>query len=157
LCLSLHYDFTLSSWVFYVFMAAAGSAVIALTCASYFTQIIWSNFCPQPPYIKSLVAALALSLLVFAQCVSNRVGYYTSNTFAIVKVGSLIVIIFCGLIYVALNGTTTLDQPFDGTTSNPGSYVFAFFSAYWAFSGTTGFFQVLLAYFIVNLTLQLFK
>jgi len=123
-------------------MTAAGVAVIALTFASYFTQIFWSDLCPQPPYIKNLVAAVGFSLLVFAQCLSNKVGYYTSNAFAIVKVGSLILIIICGIFYVSLEGADNLERPFDGTVTEPGNYVLAFFAAYWAFSGTTGLFQV---------------
>ncbi len=67
----------------------------------------------------------------------------TSNAFAIAKIGGLFIIIAVGFGYMGIVGTHNLQQDlFHGSADDPASYVLAFFQAYWAFSGTTGLFQI---------------
>lgn len=60
-------------WVNWFFVSSAGAAIIALTFSAYFCQMFWPT-CTPPQEAKALVAAVAMTLLVGAQCLNPKIG-----------------------------------------------------------------------------------
>ncbi len=129
-------------WTLFMFSSCAGVAVLSLTFSTYFCQMFWQG-CHPPGHAKSIVAATALYLITMGQCYNEHIGYWTSNLFSVVKMLGLSLIIVSGGIYTALGRSDNFDDLFLNTSSDPTSYVYAFFAAYWAYSGAPGLFLII--------------
>ena len=124
----------LYNWVF-IFAENAGRAVVALTFSKYLCSTIFLN-CSPPEELITLVAALALTAVVFIQCYSTRFTIMTSNFFTATKLLGLLLIMGIGLARVVTKGVPPSEKFLTGTSSDLGDYVLGFYAAYWAYSGT---------------------
>lgn len=85
--------------------------------------------------ITATIAILAVSTL---NLISRTMGTSFSIVITTVKVASLIFVFILGLIALLRDGpgpALTGSALFEGTTSNPGSYALAIYSAAWGYDG----------------------
>ncbi len=131
----------LYAWVMYLFMFGGSSAIVALTFSVYFCRTFLAFFgssldCPPPPIATKLVAVSAVWGLAALQSRGTTFGIKTSVALTVGKLLGLAVVIVVGIGHVINSSTDETFQDFwEGSATNPGSYVLAYFSAYWAFGG----------------------
>ena len=123
-------------WCTGVFLQGASGAILALTFSSYFCQVFWMD-CAPPVSLKKLVALLALAILTSIQCYSNSAAVRISDILSGAKLAGVIFIITFGLSSVISGRVHNQleDSIFAHSSPHPGSYVVAFYSAYFAYSG----------------------
>ncbi|XP_068200786.1 Y+L amino acid transporter 2-like [Palaemon carinicauda] len=110
-------------------------AINCLTFATYLLQPIFPS-CMAPPYIAvRLVAAAMLCLIVYINCSGIKFGTRVQDTFAILKVVSLIVIIVAGFYHMAQGHVENLQNAMEGTVYSLSSIATAFYSTLFAYSG----------------------
>ena len=90
-----------------------------------------------------IIAAFAITTLTVIQCYGTKKGIRTTDFLTVSKIIGLIVIIISGLYYLTSGQETNLTNMFDNTSSNIGSYVLAFYSASWAYSGLSATVEII--------------
>ncbi|KFV19449.1 Y+L amino acid transporter 2, partial [Tauraco erythrolophus] len=124
----------ISLWCYLLITEPTTQAVRAITFANYIVQPIFPD-CELPYDAVRLIAAACVCSLTFMNCVNVRWGSCVQGLFTFVKVMGLILVIVVGLYKIAKGETENLRAPFQGSTTNLGSIVLAFYFALFSYRG----------------------
>ncbi|KAI8827090.1 amino acid permease-domain-containing protein [Fimicolochytrium jonesii] len=120
-------------------------AIITIICAEYIVRLLmYANPTEAPPaYLIKLIALVSLIALTLLNCISTKLGTLVQDVFTVLKVASLAIIGAIGIVKLLQSGafTSTIAEGreakpiFEGSSSNPGDYALALYSALWAYDG----------------------
>ncbi|XP_063691530.1 Y+L amino acid transporter 2-like [Bolinopsis microptera] len=122
-------------WMCGVIRNSMGCAVIALTFSSYLISIFMSHEHPHFLLAKKTGAATAIVLIIVVNSISTKCGVRMANTFCVLKLLALFVLIVLGAWKLGEGGTENIKVGFKDTNMNPGTWTTAFFAALWSYSG----------------------
>lgn len=121
-------------WVALLVVIPTGNAITALTFAFYILQPFFPT-CDPPDVAVRLLAALAITLLTFINCVNVNWAARVQNIFTVAKVVALIIIIIVGIVMLGKGHTEHFQEPFKDTTTEPGAFALAFYSGLFSYAG----------------------
>ncbi|XP_076449020.1 uncharacterized protein LOC143285542 isoform X2 [Babylonia areolata] len=111
-----------------------GTAVFAAALADYIADTIYDD-CGSPELLRKSIAILAVVSLALLNVFSQKLADRMQVLAYVGKITAIGVIIFYGLKHIVEGKTEELQQPFEGTISNPTSLTFAFYNGLWAYGG----------------------
>ncbi|KAJ3312329.1 hypothetical protein HDV04_003222 [Boothiomyces sp. JEL0838] len=128
----------LFSWTGILAGRPGGIAIITHTCAEYISKILETNSGEgNSPFIIKVLAISIICVITFINCISTKASTRVQDFMTTLKI--------CALGYIAAMGayflykgspTENFKRPiFEGSSSYPGNYALAIFSALWAFDG----------------------
>ncbi|KAH9515728.1 b(0,+)-type amino acid transporter 1 [Bulinus truncatus] len=106
-----------------------------LTFSKYTVSIL--PICGSPKSLEKMIAATTLVTLVMVNMYSSRLAGRLTILTTVGKVFALLVIIVGGLFTISQGTTHELTSGFSGTKTDPSSIALAFYSALWAYSGSS--------------------
>ncbi|KAH9515727.1 b(0,+)-type amino acid transporter 1 [Bulinus truncatus] len=106
-----------------------------LTFSKYTASIL--PICGSPKSLEKMIAATTLVTLVMVNMYSSRLAGRLTILTTVGKVFALLVIIVGGLFTISQGTTHELTSGFSGTKTDPSSIALAFYSALWAYSGSS--------------------
>jgi solute carrier family 7 (L-type amino acid transporter), member 5 len=121
-------------WAQLILIIPTANAVAALTFADYILKPVYTT-CETPLIPRVLLAACAVLLLTFINCVSVKWTARIQNVFTAGKVIALIVIIVMGAYCLVMGRVENFRAPFEGTSTNPGHIALAFYSGLFSYAG----------------------
>ncbi|XP_066982989.1 Y+L amino acid transporter 2-like isoform X2 [Macrobrachium rosenbergii] len=122
-------------WIHITIQRPSSRSINALTFATYLLQPIFPS-CMAPPYVAvRLIAAALLFTISYINCVGIKFGTRVQDSFAVLKITSLMVIIAAGSYHLAQGHTENLQDLMEGTVDSPSSIATAFYSTLFAYSG----------------------
>ncbi|KAJ3271431.1 hypothetical protein HDV01_006637 [Terramyces sp. JEL0728] len=128
----------LFSWTGILAGRPGGIAIITHTCAEYITRLLESSTDGQQSALYTkLIAIFIICIITLINCVSTNASTRVQDFMTTLKIGSLGYIAAMGAFYLYRgsptdNFKTTL---FQDSSSYPGNYALALFSALWAYDG----------------------
>ncbi|XP_025115925.1 Y+L amino acid transporter 2-like isoform X2 [Pomacea canaliculata] len=122
-------------WVAVVVVLPTGNAITSLTFANYVLQAVTPRDCPPPPAAVTLVAAMCITLLTFINCTNVKWATRVQDTFTFTKIFALAIIVITGLVKLGMGSTESFENPFEGSTTDPGHFALAFYSGLFSYSG----------------------
>lgn len=122
-------------WVCGVIRNALGIAVIALTFSNYALSLFMSDKDAGFEILQKIIATCAIALIIAVNSYSTRIGIVMQNTFTVLKLAALSVLILMGFTQLCMGKVGSLGDGFSGTSMNFAAWTGAFFSALWAYSG----------------------
>ncbi|XP_066940607.1 large neutral amino acids transporter small subunit 1-like [Macrobrachium rosenbergii] len=123
----------LTLWVNVVVIRPATQAVVSLTFAEYALALTFPSTDP-PKMAVTLLAAMALCLLTFINCVSVRLTMRIQTMFTAAKLLALVIIIVAGVLHLGRGHTENLDRAWEGE-HNIGGLALALYSGLFAYGG----------------------
>ncbi|KAJ8025488.1 Y+L amino acid transporter 2 [Holothuria leucospilota] len=124
----------LLQWISLVIVQPGALAISALTFASYTIQPFYPDLeCSPPP---SVIRMLAIACVVFVSVVnvlSVRTASFVQETFTVMKMVALVIIIIVGIIELAKGNTENFQKPFEGSDAR--GLGVAFYSGLYAYAG----------------------
>ncbi|KAI9193602.1 amino acid/polyamine transporter I [Polychytrium aggregatum] len=130
----------LFSWTGVVCTRPGSIAIITMIFAEYVVRLIYYGHPGgvAPVWLTRLIAALCIAVLTLLNCLSTRLGTWVQNIFTSLKLVSLLVIGGIGCVILAEGASKSHNydrEPFQGSSTNPGDYALALYSALWAYDG----------------------
>ncbi|KAI8806182.1 amino acid permease-domain-containing protein [Cladochytrium replicatum] len=129
----------LFSWTGVTVTRPGSVAIITTIFAEYFVKMFYLNHPPSsaPSWLVKIVALTCVALLTWLNCISTKLGTVILDIFTVLKT---IALIFIGIIGVALlaegaSRSHNYDNLFQNSSTNPGDYALALYSALWAYDG----------------------
>ena len=125
------------SWTVYIFMTGTALAIMGQTFSAYVSQMFFAS-CAPPDILIKLIAGIAILTLFAIQTRGTSMGIWTTKFLTLSKLTGLMVVIVAGVYFMATERRETavnLANFSYNTSTDFGSYVLAFFSASWAYSG----------------------
>ncbi|KAI8803333.1 amino acid permease-domain-containing protein [Cladochytrium replicatum] len=129
----------LFSWTGVTVTRPGSVAIITTIFAEYFVKMFYLNHLPSsaPSWLVKIVALICVALLTWLNCISTKLGTVVLDIFTVLKT---IALIFIGIIGVALlaegaSRSHNYDHLFQNSSTNPGDYALALYSALWAYDG----------------------
>uniref|UniRef100_A0A0A9WWJ9 Y+L amino acid transporter 2 n=1 Tax=Lygus hesperus TaxID=30085 RepID=A0A0A9WWJ9_LYGHE len=111
------------------------NAIMGLTFAKYVIQPFFPE-CDLPEYADRMIAAVVICFFSFINCWNVKGTTNLQNAFMFTKLGSLGLIILCGLWYLFVSGDeNNFEDVFKGTDNSPGKIAVAFYSGIFSYSG----------------------
>ncbi|XP_078688077.1 Y+L amino acid transporter 2-like [Branchiostoma floridae x Branchiostoma belcheri] len=123
-------------WVEFLIRNPTSEAISALTFASYVAQPFFPH-CEAPQRLKTIIAALCLSILIFINCAKVRWGTRVVDLFTITKLFALVIVIVAGFVSLGRGKTENWQDTFAGVTT-VGGIAQALYSGLYAYSGWDG-------------------
>ncbi|XP_025115927.1 Y+L amino acid transporter 2-like isoform X3 [Pomacea canaliculata] len=121
-------------WVCLVVIVPTGNAITAMTFANYILQPLFPG-CGPPERAVTLLAALCITLLTFINCTNVKWATRVQDTFTFTKIFALAIIVITGLVKLGMGSTESFENPFEGSTTDPGHFALAFYSGLFSYSG----------------------
>lgn len=121
-------------WAANLIFVPTTNAIMGLTFANYVIQPFFPN-CSIPNVAVMLLATITISSLSYLNGYNVKATTKIQNVFMFCKVGALIVVILVGVTWMCLGHVDHFDEPFEGTTTNPGKIAKAFYSGIFSYSG----------------------
>ncbi|CAG0891610.1 unnamed protein product [Cyprideis torosa] len=112
----------------------ATNAILGLTFAEYVLQPLFPE-CPNPDVAIRLLAAFAIGLFTFINCVSTKLTGTLSAVFMVGKVGALVVIIIAGFAWMFSGHYENYENPWAGTVQEPGKIAASFYAGIYSYAG----------------------
>ena len=109
------------------------NALSSLGFSLYVTKAFYSS--EAPVWLVKVVAASAVLMLAFLNCVSARWSLRVQVVFCASKILAIGAITVIGIVRLVKGHTSSLSEPFSGSTYAPGAIGHAFYSAMYAYSG----------------------
>ncbi|XP_025115924.1 Y+L amino acid transporter 2-like isoform X1 [Pomacea canaliculata] len=76
-----------------------------------------------------------LALLTFINCTNVKWATRVQDTFTFTKIFALAIIVITGLVKLGMGSTESFENPFEGSTTDPGHFALAFYSGLFSYSG----------------------
>ncbi|XP_040573014.1 large neutral amino acids transporter small subunit 1 isoform X1 [Lepeophtheirus salmonis] len=123
-------------WSSLLVIMPAGSAVTALTFASYILQPFWP-VCDPPEEAIKLIATAIICLLTAINCHDVKSATRVQDIFTATKVIALIVIIIAGFVWLGLGHVENLrpSKVFVNSQFSPGYLALSFYSGLFSYAG----------------------
>nr|CAB3266330.1 large neutral amino acids transporter small subunit 1 [Phallusia mammillata] len=125
-------------WIALLIIRPTSQAAIALTFSTYLVQPFFPN-CAElmPESSVRLFAAVCLIVLSFVNCMSVRGATRVQDVFTAAKLFALAIIVIIGIVQICQGSYEYLtpEKAFEGTTSDIGKIVIAFYNSLYAYGG----------------------
>ncbi|XP_064101239.1 Y+L amino acid transporter 2-like [Macrobrachium nipponense] len=122
-------------WIHITIQRPSARSINALTFATYLLQPTFPS-CMVPPYAAvRLIAAALLFIITYINCAGIKFGTRVQDSFAVLKIASLVVIVVAGFYHLATGHTENLQDLMAGTVDSPSSIATALYSTLFAYSG----------------------
>jgi amino acid transporter len=125
-------------WSQLIIIIPTANAVAALTFSDYILQPIYTD-CNAPSASRILIAASAVAILTFINCVSVKWVTRIQNIFSAGKIIALLIIICFGIYCLAIGRYENFNNPFENKIPNKevtiGNIAVAFYSGLFCYAG----------------------
>ncbi|KAF2348529.1 Amino acid/polyamine transporter I [Trinorchestia longiramus] len=121
-------------WAANLIFVPTTNAIMALTFAKYVLQPFFPG-CSMPDDATRLIAALAICFLTFINSWNVRITTKLQDVFMVTKVSALVIIIVAGMVHLGKGHTENFDDPFKGTTTDPGQVAVSFYNGIYSYAG----------------------
>ncbi|XP_064598915.1 Y+L amino acid transporter 2-like [Liolophura sinensis] len=121
-------------WGYVVLIAGPFWALLAYTAALYIIQPVFSG-CTVPVWAIRLLAGWLMVTFVALNCVYVKYVTKVQTFLSSTKLIALLIIIVGGIYRMAMGDVENFEDPFEGTTKEPGQMALAVFSAIFSYGG----------------------
>ncbi|XP_022914389.1 large neutral amino acids transporter small subunit 1 [Onthophagus taurus] len=121
-------------WVALFILVPTGNAITAITFAQYILQPLWPA-CDPPYEAVRLIAAVTTCFLTVINCYNVKWVTRVQDVFTATKIFALLLIVAAGIYYLSTGHTQHLQNPMEGTQTEPGYIALAFYSGLFSYSG----------------------
>ncbi|XP_004539601.2 b(0,+)-type amino acid transporter 1 isoform X1 [Maylandia zebra] len=124
----------LYSWTTIMVLKPSSFAIITLSFAEYASTPFYPG-CSPPLIVTKCLAAAAILIITFINCLSVKLASYVQNFFTAAKLIIILVIVGAGIVLLAQGKTENFSNAFDGTATSFGAIGLAFYNGLWAYDG----------------------
>lgn len=121
-------------WAQLIIVIPTANAVAALTFSDYLLQPIYPN-CEIPHVARVCIAASAVLILTFLNCVSVKWVTRIQNIFSTGKIMALLLIIIMGVYCLVIGRYQNFENVLEGSNYDPGKIAVAFYSGLFCYTG----------------------
>ncbi|KAM9308889.1 Y+L amino acid transporter 2-like [Gastrophryne carolinensis] len=124
----------LNLWSNMLIIYPASQAILAVTFSQYLIQPFFPT-CSSPQSAVFLLSVVCVAFLTAVNCGKVKWGAFLQVLSTFAKVIALVIIIITGIVCLCQGKTYNLERSFEGSETNIGSLIMAFYSALYSFSG----------------------
>ncbi|XP_053570786.1 Y+L amino acid transporter 2 [Bombina bombina] len=124
----------LNLWTNMLIIYPASQAILAITFSNYLMEPFFPS-CSPPQTAVLLLSVVCVVFLTAVNCAKVKWGASLQVVATFAKVLALVIIIIAGIVRLCQGNTYNLENAFEGSHLNVGSFTMAFYSALYSFSG----------------------